>query len=478
MSDNMYKLAGTVKIPEDKKKSFNENVLKILYLCGIRKTSEMELAGRKISVVEPAAPDENGLVTFDYSIFEKMKREVCTYNMRTCELVTPDRGYREFGVTMNLVMVLLESFSETPCYLVCDGKPVPVDGYAALIKGLLGITIFFPNREKLWDMFLVLKNTEGCEAVSGQDVFHAYPFDLCRFCLDHVAAVIDIDRTGMKKPEEPIVPGGAIEAINWIAIKWYAYETMLSLIREGKDQELESFLENLLCMELPSRRELAGNGTAYGRIAEASLYLLPSVMVKAYAEASGQDFWEVWNKAAEGKAYGDTLVEAYDGNDGDSELKEFPFRKVILRKNDDEFLEFWRGETMDLSDGLEQRLRQWSTRFKELAGSTESADMGTGMETCLAQVIGEMYEIWGCRLVDGVFVREFLRHPDDGRYMAALRLLREMMDEDTVYFPELTKRQANRWIIRRNRDRSDITAMSAFQSLLINHAYRQEILGF
>lgn len=477
MRDDMYKLAGTVRIPENKKNAVNKHVLKLLYLCGIRKTDEMELAGRKISVVEPVAPDENGIVTFDYSIFEKMKREVCTYNMQTCELVTPDRGYQEFGVTMNLVMVLLESFSETPCYLICNGKPVPADGYAALIKGLLGITLSFPNREKLWDMFLVLKNTEGCEAVSGDDVFDAFPYGLCRFRLDHVASVIDIDRNEIKKPEKPIAPGDIINKADWIAIKWYAYDNMLSLIREGKDQELELFLAKLLCMELPSRREIAGKDTAYGRIAEASLYLLPSVMAKAYAEASGQDFWEVWNKIEEGKTYGDTLVEAY-GNGNGSELREFPFRKVILRKNEDEFFEFWHGETMHLSDELEKRLRQWSTRFRELAGSTEAAAMDTGMETCLAQVIDEMYEIWGCRLVDGVFVREFLRHPDDGRYMAALRLLREMMDEDTAYFPELTKRQANQWIIRRNRDKADITAMSAYQSLLINHAYRQGILGF
>ena len=476
MLDDMYKLAGTVKIPENKKNAFNEHVLKLLYLCGIRKTSEMELAGRKISVVEPAAPDENGIVTFDYSICEKMKREVCTYNMRTCELVTPDRGYQEFGIAMNMVMVLLESFSETPCYLVRDGKPVPVDGYAALIKGLLGITLSFPNREKLWDMFLLLKNTKGCETVSGDDVFDAFPYGLCRFRLDHVASVIDIDRNEIKKPETPIAPGDIINKADWIAIKWYVYDNMLSLIRRGKDQELESFLRNLLCMQLPSRRELAGNDTAYGRIAEASLYLLPSVITKAYAEASGQDFWKVW-KITEGKAYGDTLVEAY-GNNGGSKLKEFPFRKVILRKNDDEFLEFWHGEAMDLSDELEQRLRQWRTRFQELAGGTEAVAMDISMETCLAQVIGEMYDIWGCRLVDGVFVREFLRHPDDGRYMAALRLLREMMDEDTGYFPELTKRQANQWIIKRNRDKADITAMSAYQSLLINHAYRQEILGF
>lgn len=475
MWDDMYKLVGIVTIPESKKGVFNEHVLKLLYLCGIRKTSEMELAGRKISVVEPAVPDKDGIVAFDYSIFEKIKHEVCTYNMQTCELITTDRGYQEFGVTMNLVMVLLESFSETACYLVRNGKPVPVDGYAALIKGLLGITLFFPNREKLWDMFLLLKNTEGCEAVSGQDVFHTYPFDLCRFCLDHVEAVIDIDRNGMKKPEKPIAPGDTINIIDWIAIKWYAFENMLNLIHEGKDQELESFLKKLLCMELPSRREIAGDDTAYRRIAEASLYLLPSVMVKAYAEALGQDFWETWNKITEGRGYGDTLVEAYENNSG-SELKEIPFRKAILRESEDEFLEFWHGEEMDLSDGLEQRLRQWRTRFAILSGSTETVTMD--MDAYLLQVIEEMYDIWGCRLVDGVFVREFLRHPDGDRYIAALHILREMMDEDTVYYPELTKRQANQWIIRKNRDKADITAMSAYQSLLTNHAYRQKILGF
>ena len=41
MWDDMYKLVGIVTIPESKKGVFNEHVLKLLYLCGIRKTSEM-----------------------------------------------------------------------------------------------------------------------------------------------------------------------------------------------------------------------------------------------------------------------------------------------------------------------------------------------------------------------------------------------------------------------------------------------------
>ena len=56
--------------------------------CGIRKTAEMEAAGKKAIVVSPVYPDENGIVSFDYSIFEKKKRKISTYDMNTCELHT------------------------------------------------------------------------------------------------------------------------------------------------------------------------------------------------------------------------------------------------------------------------------------------------------------------------------------------------------------------------------------------------------
>ena len=100
------------------------------------------------------------------------------------------------------------------------------------------------------------------------------------------------------------------------------------------------------------------------------------------------------------------------------------------------------------------------------------------MEIFLAQIVTDLEQEWGCRLVDQEFITEFMEHREDENYRKALLLYRKLMDQDIRYFPELTKKQAIRWIIRNNRRKFDFIAMSAFQSLLINHKYRYEILGF
>lgn len=51
-------------------------------------------------------PDENGIVTFDYSIFEQKLRKPATYNTNDCTLKVEDRGGNEYGVAMNLILVL------------------------------------------------------------------------------------------------------------------------------------------------------------------------------------------------------------------------------------------------------------------------------------------------------------------------------------------------------------------------------------
>ena len=118
MSKEIYKLEGNVTIPEDKKAEFSRYVLKILDLSGIRMTEKIELGGQTITVVRRPEPDEDGIVSFDYSIFEKKIRETSTYNMNTCELIAPDRGKLEFAVVMNVIMVMQESYSEMPCYFM------------------------------------------------------------------------------------------------------------------------------------------------------------------------------------------------------------------------------------------------------------------------------------------------------------------------------------------------------------------------
>ena len=74
MNDNRYCLAGKVNIPAEKRNEMNRHVLEILDKCGIRKTVEMTVSGKKVTVTAPARPNADGVVLFDYSIFEKKRR--------------------------------------------------------------------------------------------------------------------------------------------------------------------------------------------------------------------------------------------------------------------------------------------------------------------------------------------------------------------------------------------------------------------
>ena len=115
-----FELVGEFSITEDKKTELNELVLKLLDKCGIRKLKEVEHMGKKMIVISQLEPDSNGIISFDYSIFEKKKRNISTYNLNTCELIVDDCGFCEFGMPLMLLLTLKESYSTTRCYLVLD----------------------------------------------------------------------------------------------------------------------------------------------------------------------------------------------------------------------------------------------------------------------------------------------------------------------------------------------------------------------
>lgn len=312
MKEKLYRLLGEIRIPEEKKTLLNGYVLQILQKCGIRKTEEIQLAGHQITVVRKPEPDENGIVCFDYSIFEKKKREKAFYNTSTCELTIPDCGYAEYGLVMNMIMVLLESYSETPCYLLYKDRISSVDGYAAIIKDILHIDIQFPHR-----------------------------------------------------------------------------------LRTEDEQEFKR--------------------------------------------------------------------------------TEYKFYRAIRRDDEDEFIEFWNSDDMIFSDEMKETMQIWSEQYRKMDDEMVSRLI---MEDILSELVFDLENTWKCRLVDKSFVDEFLMNADKHEYKKALVVFRELLDEPMKYFPELTKKQAIKWIVYDSRPEFDFIAMSAFQSLLINHQHRQEVLGF
>ena len=133
MVDNDYTLEGRFEIAnENMKQEMNELIMQILYKTGIRKTTTVMINGREFDAVEQTYPDENGIIYFDYSVFEKRIRRGNYYNCHTCELVTDDRGGNEFGLVMNMIMIILESYSDSPCYLMHKGNLFNILGYVDL----------------------------------------------------------------------------------------------------------------------------------------------------------------------------------------------------------------------------------------------------------------------------------------------------------------------------------------------------------
>ena len=57
-------------------------------------------------------------------------------------------------------------------------------------------------------------------------------------------------------------------------------------------------------------------------------------------------------------------------------------------------------------------------------------------------------------------------------------VLIELIGKETKYFPELTKREANIWLIREIRDADEMIEINTYLGILRKHLRRKEILGF
>lgn len=466
MRDDVYKLAGTVSIPEEKKAEFNQYILQILKKCGIRKTEKIALGGRMLPVVRHPMPDEKNIIHFDYSIFEKKKRKTSFYNMNTCELVTPDRGYGEFGVVMNMIMVMQEAYSEEHCYFMYKDRPDSVDAYALMIREVLRIRLKFPGRSKMWDMLLFFKNTREYPRVTSEMIWSTFPFGFCNFIPEQFFAVFSIasERKEIHKLKSFRGEGFQLREIPQEKFLYYVYQNMIKFTEKKERKFLEDFLHKLLDADLQKRQELTED-KKYGMIAAASLYVLPPVIVLGYALAVQKDFWDVWRKL-EIRGYSEIIAENYKERADicKKDKRSLPFYKAIRRDCEDEFIEFWEGGSLCLSEDMKKCLLDWKADFAEI-----SLEEAFDMESSLTKIVTELNQYCGCRFVDKEFIMEFMEHREDGNYKKAVLFYRELIDRS---------QKTIRWTIRNDRYRFELTAMSAFQSLLINHRHRYEILGF
>lgn len=475
MEKTKWWLLGDVNVPEDKRDELNGFIIQLFDKGGIRKTEEITLAGRTITTVKKVQPDEKGLLKFDYSIFEQIKRDECTYDMKTGKLDLNAHGGNEFGLVMNMLMFLLESYTDGNCYVMEDDHPVEyVSGYMELLENMLGKKFYLNNRGRLCNIMLFFRNHPKVKYLEPVEIVRAFPWnngDLDLVQLDAILAV-NSQKPHLPDDETSITRQSEIAG----ASRQQRYDlccTVMQRALEQNEEETVAFLRELLNACLSERQLLAGREDDLGILAELSLYMLPPKVVGAYVFVKKMEFWDAWD-FFDVEGYTDVLDNEKASKEKIKDKSELlSFYRIIQREDEDEFLEFYGDHELLLSDELKDRIEYW----KQEIHTAQAIDPGE-VENYLADILTDLEGDWKCRYADKEFVEEMLCNKDNEYYRRALVLLRGIMDEDLKYFPELTARQATDWMIKGNRDNHDCIAMMAFQSMLMNKGLRKDVLGF
>ena len=465
---DFFRLIGEFSITEDRKKELNEIVLNLLDKCGIRMLKEVEHLGKKMTVISRLEPDSNGIISFNYSIFEKKKRNISTYNLNTCELIVDDCGFCEFGMPLMLLLTLKESYSATRCYLILDEEIWDVNSNAVLIENILNIRLRFPFRADIWGMYMFVRKNLT-EDVSLSDMFDWFPSDFEELNFQQLYDVRRVSKGDDVRHELVEVSRGTITSENYGVLDNCLYSTYLKL---HTNDGLTIYVRELLQKDFEERKIMAQDQTEYATLAEISLYATPIALVRVLANVKKISFFDMWEELSIDKVYQDNINGGYDKDAKTESYHIVHFFKAIQRKNADELLGVWDDKKLQLSENMVEAIKNW----KEKYGAIEITD-DYEVEKELLSILRDLNDEWDIEYVEEEFIAQFVENKNDISYKKALRLLRILMDKEVKYYPELTRRQAFQWVIIYGRDDFKAIEINGLIRVLTNKKTRNEIFG-
>ena len=467
MNDNSYELLGTVHIPEGEVDEFKRNFEMVLNYCGIRKTTQIGLAGKKFEAIEPARFDSTGNIYFDYSIFEKKAYETAGFNVETGEFKISEWGYKEYAFGVHIMKIFCQACSDKPCYMTQKGKPVNIEPFLWIFNKIFDREFPCRNGFDVWEMFSFFHYDHACEDITGMEAWKANPAKYKVIGLGQLPLALTLDETEMKLREEslPMTKNKISESHSWLQEE-FLYRI---LYKHREDGAYECWLKKLLLLSVAERQQLAGRDDDFGIVAEISLYLHAPTIVKIYSLVQAEDFWTVWERLG-GRGYKDIIQKRKE--EQAEEFEKASIYRAMSRENENEFLFFWNGENLKLSEELIEQIEDWK---KEYDGMTLPDKFD--MENELAQILIEMRDVWRCPSPEKSVIDDFLSNRTEESYQRLILILRHFLDMGTEMFPELTGRQAVDWVLRRIRDKDEVVEMAAFLTLMGNFSQRRRIFG-
>ena len=474
-----YYLDGSMKLPTDKQHDMLADVVKVLNQMGIRKTTARILMGTTYQTLQDPHPDVDGNIYFDYSIFERRVREAACYNCQSGNLTVPSHGANEFGLAMNMIWFLCEKYSQSPVYLMEDRKeniPVRVTGYIEALKTILGSASELRWRDDYTSLMFLLRHHNIKDSFDNIYTYSNYGYgglDVCQFLVGTIfcktLAEIKTEAVKLENQKSAIV-------VNKVFLN--CHSEMLKHFNTAPDKA-DRDIEFLLRSDYESRAKLSVTesfGLKY--CAVISLEYPPALLIYAYSYAVNQEFESLWLKLAP-DVYTDWNSD-WNSKRKSSEPCTIPLYQLIMRENEDEFLEIKAPDSgIILSDGMRDNLSSWSAEYQKALQDYHFDPSATkeSMEKKLALLLDLLYGCWQTRYVSDSFVQDFLSHYDDVHYQVAILYLLDKVSAERIYYPEMDMVAACKFLACTHNKEEGIV-VTALISVMTNHEWRRKLFSF
>lgn len=449
---------GSMSISDKKKEEFTEYLLKLLNYGGMMQFEEVRLYGKEILLIKPVEPDGEGNAYFHFNYFEDDTWESAGYRSGNTSFFSGKIGWKEFCDVVTAVRVLYELYDDDMGYAGIDGKIVEASPYVGWINHVLGKNFSLKHRFRLWELFkkYCLKRMElGDDDPAGSyDIMDIIPSSLSRgLGGTELADICYMTKGTDSLQKEEIAPGSYPELI-------FQCRELLKQYFDGRKNSEDDPGLNIRKLAVCSRdqREKMQEGDI-GAIAQISLRIPAHMLVYLAAEIQNENFWLIWKDLHE-KAYKDAVLPQYASDELMEERKAaidepvealttaeflrqdggFTFCKTPKKLrgkpnyyiSDDDRAFWWDGsKDVVLSDKMEEWLRKLSLRHKEIAKKLNVKEQN--QERFLQEFIAilaqtdEFYQRIFC--FQSMFY-EFLENSSDRRYIAAVRLLEQLAEEN------------------------------------------------
>ena len=443
---------GNMNIPEEKRKIFVEQMLKILNYGGMLQFDRVNIYGKQIALIKPPEPEAEGELEFHYNYFEDDSWESAHFDTKDAMLYTQKIGSDEFNWAIRAAYSLYEAYDEGVGRALQDISAIDAGYCIGWINHILGTDFTIKNRFRLWEYFEKENLSDGyTRDFSIVGIVQSVPSTQYKGLGGIEFADICFILEGTKDLDEEILVKGSYPETILKAKKALQEYYAPNDTKEERQQQLW----NLLKMKCEERNNV---NDELGSIAKLSLQLPARVFVYLTAELLDSNFWELWAKLRD-NVYIDEDVSGYASKEIIEKREEyrtalpeevstvdyfyndgiFTFwgtpesikRKPNYYISNDERAYWWNEEEDFFSDGMEDWLNDLGEQHRELLSEMSSYEIEK--EDFLKELVDVLFEVNDCYKRVYAYrdmFYEFLMNSKDINYYAAIKLLKRLSDEN------------------------------------------------